>query len=63
MKNNHQLKKEISDFIKNKIYKNYDYRNGFSLQKSKQKIELVKAIIIIGRNTKNNIPMIGWKKL
>ena len=32
MKNNHQLKKEISDFIKNKIYKNYDYRNGFSLR-------------------------------
>ena len=32
MKNNEQLKKEISDLIKNKIYKNYDYRNGFSLR-------------------------------
>ncbi len=31
MKNNKQLKKEISDFVKNEIYKHYDWRNGFSL--------------------------------
>ena len=32
MKNKNTLKKEISDFVKEKIYKNYDYRNGFSLR-------------------------------
>ena len=31
MKNNKQLKKEISDFVKNEIFKHYDWRNGFSL--------------------------------
>jgi ribosome-binding ATPase YchF (GTP1/OBG family) len=31
MKKNEQLKKEISGLIKNKIYKKYDWRNGFSL--------------------------------
>ena len=31
MKNNKQLKKEISDFVKNEIYKHYNWQNGFSL--------------------------------
>ncbi len=31
MKNNEQLRKEISNLIKNKIYKNYNWHNGFSL--------------------------------
>lgn len=32
MKNNKQLKKEISDFVKEKIYKNYNWQSGFSLR-------------------------------
>ena len=32
MKNNERLKKEISEFIKNEIYKHYEWQNGFSLR-------------------------------
>ena len=32
MKNNEKLKKEISSWIKNKIYKNYSWQKGFSLR-------------------------------
>ena len=35
MKNNKQLKKEISDFIKDNIYKNFNWQNGFSLSELK----------------------------
>jgi hypothetical protein len=35
MKNNEQLKKEISDFVKNEIYKHFDWQNGFSLSELK----------------------------
>jgi hypothetical protein len=31
MKNNKHLKKEISDFVKNEIYKHYDWQNGFTI--------------------------------
>ncbi len=59
MKNNEQLKKEISDFIKNEIFKYYDWEDGFNTDDLKViaqelfncrfKIIKIKAIDITGK--------------